>query len=163
TAAAPSTHAPPSSPSWNRVRVSSVSPPRSWRSFWRAAADVGCGRRSVEAGGLFPAPSASTRREAWAGGHADARVLGRRHRGFGPNAGAGSAGGVGAAASLEDPVLLTNLPAQVSRFIGHETELAEVRALLDGSRLVTLTGAGGAGKTRLGVQVAAGLADGTGD
>src|SRR6516165_3378866 len=59
--------------------------------------------------------------------------------------------------------LLTNLPAQVSSFIGREAELAEVRALVAGSRLVTLTGAGGAGKTRLGLQVAAGLLDGTGD
>jgi predicted ATPase/DNA-binding CsgD family transcriptional regulator len=60
-------------------------------------------------------------------------------------------------------VQLTNLPAQVSSFIGREAELAEVRALAAGSRLVTLTGAGGAGKTRLAVQVAAGLADGAGD
>jgi predicted ATPase/DNA-binding CsgD family transcriptional regulator len=65
--------------------------------------------------------------------------------------------------TLEDPVLLTNLPAQVSSFIGREVELAEVRALVGGSRLVTLTGAGGAGKTRLGLQVAAGLADGARD
>ena len=42
-------------------------------------------------------------------------------------------------------------------------ELAAVRALVGASRLVTLTGAGGAGKTRLGLQVAAGLLDGTGD
>jgi predicted ATPase/DNA-binding CsgD family transcriptional regulator len=60
-------------------------------------------------------------------------------------------------------VLPTNLPAQVSSFIGREAELAEVRALVAGSRLVTLTGAGGAGKTRLAVQVAAGLADAAGD
>ena len=58
---------------------------------------------------------------------------------------------------------LTNLPAQVSSFIGREAELAEVRRLVGGSRLVTLTGTGGAGKTRLGLQVAAGLADGAGD
>jgi hypothetical protein len=45
--------------------------------------------------------------------------------------------------------LLTNLPVPVSSFIGRETELAEVRALVGGSRLVTLTGTGGAGKTRL--------------
>ena len=56
-----------------------------------------------------------------------------------------------------------NLPAQVSSFIGREAELAAVRDLVAGSRLVTLTGAGGAGKTRLGLQVAGGLADGTGD
>jgi predicted ATPase/DNA-binding CsgD family transcriptional regulator len=58
---------------------------------------------------------------------------------------------------------LNNLPAPVSSFIGREGELAAVRALLAGSRLVTLTGAGGAGKTRLALQVAAGLLDGTGD
>ena len=62
-----------------------------------------------------------------------------------------------------NPGLLTNLPAQASSFIGREAELAAVRALVSGSRLVTLTGAGGAGKTRLGLQVAAGLADGAGD
>jgi non-specific serine/threonine protein kinase len=64
---------------------------------------------------------------------------------------------------MDDPKLLSNLPAQVSSFIGRDAELAEVRALVGGSRLVTLTGAGGAGKTRLGLQVAAGLADGAGD
>src|SRR5579863_631447 len=61
------------------------------------------------------------------------------------------------------PTTLNNLPAQVSSFVGREAELAEVRALVGGSRLVTLTGTGGAGKTRLGLQVAAGLADGSGD
>ena len=61
-----------------------------------------------------------------------------------------------------NPAALSNLPAPVSSFIGRETELAEVCALLGRSRLVTLTGAGGAGKTRLGLQVAAGLADGAG-
>ena len=65
--------------------------------------------------------------------------------------------------SLDNPKLLNNLPAQLSSFIGREAELAEVRRLVDGSRLVTLTGAGGAGKTRLGLQVAAGLLDGSGD
>ncbi len=63
----------------------------------------------------------------------------------------------------DDRKLLINLPAQVSSFVGREAELAEVRALVGGSRLVTLTGAGGAGKTRLGLQVAASLADGAGD
>src|SRR5215472_2047245 len=65
--------------------------------------------------------------------------------------------------SLGNPKMLNNLPAQVSSFIGRDAELAEVRALVGGSRLVTLTGAGGAGKTRLALQVAAGLADGAGD
>jgi predicted ATPase/DNA-binding CsgD family transcriptional regulator len=58
---------------------------------------------------------------------------------------------------------MSSLPSQVSSFIGREAELAAVRALMAGSRLVTLIGAGGAGKTRLGLQVAAGLADGTSD
>jgi predicted ATPase/DNA-binding SARP family transcriptional activator len=55
------------------------------------------------------------------------------------------------------------LPVALTSFIGRESELAEVRALVGGSRLVTLTGAGGAGKTRLGLQVATGLADGAED
>src|SRR6201982_1494700 len=58
---------------------------------------------------------------------------------------------------------MSNLPAQVSSFIGREAELAAVRALLADWRLGTLTGAGGASKTRLGLQVAAGLADGISD
>jgi predicted ATPase len=63
----------------------------------------------------------------------------------------------------DNPGPLTNLPASVSSFIGREAELAAVRSLVAGSRLVTLTGAGGAGKTRLGLQAAAGLADGAGE
>jgi predicted ATPase/DNA-binding CsgD family transcriptional regulator len=50
-----------------------------------------------------------------------------------------------------------NLPVQLTTFIGRESEMAQVRALLAGSRLVTLTGAGGVGKTRLALQVAAEL------
>jgi predicted ATPase/DNA-binding CsgD family transcriptional regulator len=71
--------------------------------------------------------------------------------------------GAGRPRMADNRGLLTNLPAQVSSFIGRESELAEVRALVGGSRLVTLTGAGGAGKTRLGLQLAAGLLDRTGD
>ena len=41
-----------------------------------------------------------------------------------------------------------NLPVQVSSFIGRDRELSEVRALVASSRLVTLTGTGGCGKTR---------------
>ena len=59
--------------------------------------------------------------------------------------------------------LMNNLPAQVSSFIGRDTELAVVRCLLAGARLITLTGAGGVGKTRLGMQVGAGLLDDAGD
>jgi predicted ATPase/class 3 adenylate cyclase len=53
----------------------------------------------------------------------------------------------------------TNLPQQLSSFIGREREMAEVRRLLGTSRLLTLTGSGGTGKTRLGVQVAAEMLD----
>jgi predicted ATPase/class 3 adenylate cyclase/DNA-binding XRE family transcriptional regulator len=65
--------------------------------------------------------------------------------------------------SLGNPALPNNLPAQLARFVGRERELSDVRALVESSRLVTLTGAGGAGKTRLGLQVAAELLDGSGD
>ena len=50
-----------------------------------------------------------------------------------------------------------NLPAELTSFVGRRGELAEVRRLLAGSRLVTLTGVGGVGKTRLAVRAAAGL------
>lgn len=45
-----------------------------------------------------------------------------------------------------------NLPAQLTSFIGRRTHIEEVRALLGEHRLVTITGAGGAGKTRLAVE-----------
>ena len=51
------------------------------------------------------------------------------------------------------------LPAETSRFFGHSQEAAAIRAALGGSRLVTLTGPGGVGKTRLAVKVAGELAD----
>ena len=47
-----------------------------------------------------------------------------------------------------------NLPAQLTSFIGRQKERAEVRQLLADNRLVTLTGVGGTGKTRLATQVA---------
>ena len=65
--------------------------------------------------------------------------------------------------SLDNPKLRNNLPVQVSSFIGREAELSEVGRLIAASRLLTLTGSGGAGKTRLALQVAAGLLDGSGD
>ena len=48
-----------------------------------------------------------------------------------------------------------NLPAQLTSFVGRETEMGEARTLLRRERLVTLTGTGGSGKSRLAVQVAA--------
>src|SRR6516165_9365067 len=48
------------------------------------------------------------------------------------------------------------LPGQLTEFVGRRGELARVRDALEGARLVTLTGPGGIGKTRLALQVAAG-------
>ena len=56
-------------------------------------------------------------------------------------------------------IVAHNLPAQLTSFVGRQTEIGSVRETLAGNRLVTLTGAGGVGKTRLAVQVAAAMAD----
>ena len=52
-----------------------------------------------------------------------------------------------------------NLPAQLTSFVGR-TEVADARALLDGTRLLTLTGPGGTGKTRLSLELASTCAEG---
>jgi predicted ATPase len=52
---------------------------------------------------------------------------------------------------------LNNLPTQLTTFIGRENQIAEVKQELESHRLVTLTGSGGTGKTRLSLQVAADL------
>ena len=52
-----------------------------------------------------------------------------------------------------------NLRAAVTSFIGRESEVAELQAAVKAHRLVTLTGVGGVGKTRLALEVAARLAD----
>jgi predicted ATPase/class 3 adenylate cyclase len=56
--------------------------------------------------------------------------------------------------TLETP---SNLPAQLTEFIGRRREADEVVALVDRSRLVTLSGPGGTGKTRLALEVASRL------
>ncbi len=52
-----------------------------------------------------------------------------------------------------------NLPIQLTSFIGREQEMAEIIRLLPGTCLLTLTGSGGCGKTRLAVKVAVSLLD----
>jgi predicted ATPase/DNA-binding CsgD family transcriptional regulator len=52
-----------------------------------------------------------------------------------------------------------NLPLEFSSFVGREKELAEVKRLLENNRLLTLTGSGGCGKTRLALAVASELVE----
>ena len=51
-----------------------------------------------------------------------------------------------------------HLPAQLTTFIGRSAQIADIRDILAENRLVTLTGAGGAGKTRLAIEVAGQMA-----
>jgi predicted ATPase/class 3 adenylate cyclase/DNA-binding CsgD family transcriptional regulator len=91
------------------------------------------------------------------------RDLGRAERVF-QVTGPGLAEGFGVLRSLDDPALRHNLPSQATSFVGRTAELAELRVLVSGgSRLVTITGPGGIGKSRLALQVAADALDGTGD
>lgn len=61
-------------------------------------------------------------------------------------------------AQLAPPrVLRTNLHQPLTSFVGREREIAEIQHLLGTTRLLTLTGAGGVGKTRLALQVGAAL------
>lgn len=60
-------------------------------------------------------------------------------------------------------VMPNNFPVQSTTFVGRDDDIAAVKDLLGTSRLVTLTGAGGVGKTRLSLEVAADLIDEFGD
>ena len=64
---------------------------------------------------------------------------------------------------LSKAVVVQRLPVQLTSFVGRQEQLTQLRELLTQSRLLTLTGAGGAGKTRLAIQVAAGIAGEFGD
>ncbi|MEU0900371.1 BTAD domain-containing putative transcriptional regulator [Streptomyces massasporeus] len=59
------------------------------------------------------------------------------------------------AAGAAPPSRDGQLPAEMTTFVGRETQVAEVRRLLGTVRLVTLTGVGGVGKTRLALRTAA--------
>src|SRR5215204_6862573 len=60
----------------------------------------------------------------------------------------------------EDASPPNNLPSELSSFVGREKELAEVMRLLEDALLLTLTGSGGCGKTRLALAAAGELAEG---
>ena len=66
-------------------------------------------------------------------------------------------GGAGQVAGTTRP--RSNLPESLTSFIGREQEVAELRKLLADQRLLTLTGAGGVGKTRLAMRIAAAVLD----
>jgi predicted ATPase/class 3 adenylate cyclase len=59
--------------------------------------------------------------------------------------------------SVDNPETGNNLPARLTRFVGRRHELSKTRELLARSRLVTLTGAGGCGKTSLAIEAASDL------
>lgn len=63
--------------------------------------------------------------------------------------------------SLEVPA--SNLPQQATSFVGRDAELAEIKALLAKSHLVTITGTGGVGKTRAALQAGAEVLDASGE
>jgi len=54
----------------------------------------------------------------------------------------------------------SNLPAELTSFVGRRQELREVKRLLGSTRLLTLTGSAGAGKTRLALRAAADMSRG---
>jgi predicted ATPase/class 3 adenylate cyclase/DNA-binding CsgD family transcriptional regulator len=60
-------------------------------------------------------------------------------------------------------VAVQHLPIALTSFVGRQAELTQIHELLSGNRLVTLTGAGGAGKTRLAIQIAGQLSGEFGD
>ncbi|MBV6458752.1 MAG: hypothetical protein HONBIEJF_01890 [Fimbriimonadaceae bacterium] len=61
--------------------------------------------------------------------------------------------------TLDHPDLKHNLPQQVTSFVGRVNELREIKGLFSKARLLTMTGSGGSGKTRLAIQVAADMLD----
>src|SRR5262245_17070012 len=93
-----------------------------------------------------PEAVASVLRERWAGDGRDGVV--------GPPRGEHAGASPPARPRAGPP---SNLPAPLTSFVGRERELAEVRRLLGTTRLLTVTGPGGAGKTRLALRVAADL------
>ncbi len=76
-----------------------------------------------------------------------------------PTAGRDAPGPASQRTGAGDPPPGAAIRRPLTSFVGREDDIARVLAMLAGQRLVTLTGPGGAGKTRLAVELAAGLAD----
>jgi non-specific serine/threonine protein kinase len=70
---------------------------------------------------------------------------------------AARAGGVSRPDALDATAAPNNLPLHLTSFVGREHEISEVWRLLSAARLLTLTGSGGCGKSRLALQAATGL------
>jgi predicted ATPase/DNA-binding SARP family transcriptional activator len=113
---------------------------------------VGCGRRQ-EALAQFHELKLGLRREFEDEPDDETRRLYREilTRGAGEEEPPSPRTAAAARSPAESP---NNLPRQLTSFIGRERELAEAAALLRNSRLLTLTGAGGCGKTRLALELA---------
>src|SRR5205085_12558973 len=71
-----------------------------------------------------------------------------------PSGGSDGGAAAGMAAQPAGALRPTNLPAPVSELIGRDAEIAEVVSLIGAHRLVSLTGAGGIGKTQLALAAA---------
>jgi len=61
--------------------------------------------------------------------------------------------------SLSDAARISNVPIPLTSFIGRKNEIMQIKTLLAGSRMLTLVGSGGSGKTRLSIQVSIELMD----
>jgi len=110
----------------------------------------------VEEANLAVQISAIRRALARVGGGGWIETLARRgYRFIGPVAEVASRSG----APAPPERLSTNLPELVTSFVGRERELAEIRNLMPALRLLTLTGTGGIGKTRLAHQAAVATLD----
>jgi predicted ATPase/DNA-binding winged helix-turn-helix (wHTH) protein len=79
--------------------------------------------------------------------------------GVGPAAPAAMATSVDGKPARTAAAATNNLPQQLTSLIGREADLAEIKARLSGQRLVTLTGAGGVGKTRLAIEAGKAVLD----
>jgi non-specific serine/threonine protein kinase len=127
------------------------------------AADIGAAERTVKAyrarvlSKMRMRSAAELARAATELGLAQGGALGTIWNRFPPEFTARHASASMAARLRSTPP--NNLPQQLTSFVGRDMEMAEVRELLRRTRLLTLTGAGGCGKSRLAIQVAKGLVD----